>query len=112
MHRTITSWAFRSRHSLSLSCVDHEIDGSSLIPKRSAKHRFRQQIFTAWQHVCAYCASPADTLDHVKPRHKGGATVTNNLVPACRDCNRKKGSEEWLSWYAKQSSTNIHSIPA
>ncbi|NBS68917.1 HNH endonuclease [bacterium] len=80
--------------------MDHQIDGSSLIPKRSAKQRFRQQIFDAWQHRCAYCGESADTLDHVKPRHKGGNTVTSNLVPACRECNRSKGSEDWYAWYA------------
>jgi hypothetical protein len=84
--------------------VDHCIDGANLIPKRSAKHRFRQQIFEAWQHQCAYCGDAADTLDHVKPRHKGGATVTTNLVPACRPCNRKKGSEEWQQWFSQQDS--------
>jgi 5-methylcytosine-specific restriction endonuclease McrA len=84
--------------------VDHCIDGANLIPKRSAKHRFRQQIFEAWQHQCAYCGDAADTLDHVKPRHKGGATVTTNLVPACRQCNRKKGSEEWQQWFNQQDS--------
>jgi 5-methylcytosine-specific restriction endonuclease McrA len=84
--------------------VDHCIDGANLIPKRSAKHRFRQQIFEAWQHQCAYCGDAADTLDHVKPRHKGGATVTSNLVPACRPCNRKKGSEEWQQWFNQQDS--------
>jgi hypothetical protein len=84
--------------------VDHCIDGANLIPKRSAKHRFRQQIFDAWQHQCAYCGDAADTLDHVKPRHKGGATVTTNLVPACRPCNRKKGSEEWQQWFNQQDS--------
>jgi len=84
--------------------VDHCIDGANLIPKRSAKHKFRQQIFDAWQHQCAYCGDAADTLDHVKPRHKGGATVTTNLVPACRPCNRKKGSEEWQQWFNQQDS--------
>jgi 5-methylcytosine-specific restriction endonuclease McrA len=84
--------------------VDHCIDGANLIPKRSAKHRFRQQIFEAWQHQCAYCGDAADTLDHVKPRHKGGATVTTNLVPACRPCNRRKGSEEWQQWFNQQDS--------
>jgi 5-methylcytosine-specific restriction endonuclease McrA len=83
--------------------VDHQIDGTSLVPKRSAKQRFRQQIFEAWQHCCAYCDAAADTLDHVKPRHKGGNTVVSNLVPACRECNRSKGSEEWRKWFSVQS---------
>lgn len=84
--------------------MDHCIDGANLVPKRSAKHKFRQEIFEAWQHQCAYCGEPADTLDHVRPRHKGGATVTTNLVPACRNCNRRKGSEEWREWFNRQDS--------
>jgi 5-methylcytosine-specific restriction endonuclease McrA len=84
--------------------VDHQIDGTSLVPKRSAKQQFRQQIFQAWQYCCAYCDAAADTLDHVKPRHKGGNTVVNNLVPACRECNRSKGSEHWRQWFKLQSS--------
>lgn len=84
--------------------MDHCIDGANLIPKRSAKLKFRQQIFEAWGHQCAYCGEAADTLDHVKPRHKGGATVTTNLVPACRPCNRRKGSEEWQQWFNQQDS--------
>lgn len=84
--------------------MDHCIDGANLIPKRSAKHKFRQQIFEAWEHQCAYCGDAADTLDHVKPRHKGGATVTTNLVPACRPCNRNKGSEEWQQWFNQRDS--------
>jgi 5-methylcytosine-specific restriction endonuclease McrA len=86
------------------SSVDHCIDGSNLIPKRSAKQRFRQQIFEAWNYQCAYCGIEADTLDHVKPRHKGGDTITTNLVPACKDCNRRKGSEDWQEWFKQQES--------
>lgn len=81
----------------------HEIRESVLIPKRAAKRRFRQDIFEAWEHLCAYCAQPgADTLDHVVPKHKGGLTVRRNLVPACSSCNRRKGSEDWRTWFEGQ----------
>ena len=82
--------------------MKHLIDGSRLVSKRNAKHAFRQQIFDAWNGICAYCGVPADTLDHVKPRHRGGNTVADNLVPACRECNRDKGSEDWLNWFSRQ----------
>jgi 5-methylcytosine-specific restriction endonuclease McrA len=82
--------------------MDHRIDGANLIPKRNAKHQFRQRIFDAWQHCCAYCGASADTLDHIKPRHKGGATIVSNLVPACKNCNRCKGSEHWQEWFKNQ----------
>ena len=82
--------------------MDHQIDETQLIPKRSAKNQFRQEIFQAWSYACAYCGISADTLDHVRPRHKGGTTTTFNLVPACKRCNRGKGSTHWLEWYVLQ----------
>lgn len=82
--------------------MDHEIVDSALINKRSAKQRFREQIFSLWDSKCAYCGRPADTLDHVKPRHRGGTTTATNLVPACRACNQHKGSDTWFEWFRSQ----------
>jgi hypothetical protein len=82
---------------------DHQIDGTELLPKRTTKSRFRASIFEYWASCCAYCSEPADTLDHVLPRLKGGLTVAQNLVPACRRCNGAKGSDNWREWFAAQS---------
>jgi len=82
---------------------DHQIDGTELLPKRTTKSRFRASIFEDWGSSCAYCSEPADTLDHVLPRLKGGLTVAQNLVPACRRCNGAKGSDNWREWFAAQS---------
>ena len=81
---------------------DHQIDETELLPKRSTKSRFRARIFAEWSHACAYCSEPADTLDHVVPRLKGGLTVRENLVPACRRCNGDKGSDDWREWFKDQ----------
>lgn len=41
--------------------------------------------------LCAYCAGhEANTLDHIVPHSKGGATDLPNLVAACRKCNEEK----------------------
>jgi 5-methylcytosine-specific restriction endonuclease McrA len=82
---------------------DHLIDETELLPKRTTKSRFRAWIFAEWSHACAYCTKPADTLDHVLPRLKGGLTVAENLVPACRRCNGAKGSDDWRQWFADQA---------
>lgn len=82
---------------------DHLIDETELQPKRISKHRFRSWIFTEWDHACAYCAHPADTLDHVVARVAGGLTVAENLVPACRRCNGAKSSTDWQQWFADQA---------
>ena len=81
---------------------DHQIDETELLPKRTTKHRFRTWIFAEWDHACAYCTKPADTLDHVLARLKGGLTVRENLVPACRRCNGAKGATDWREWFAAQ----------
>lgn len=81
---------------------DHQIDETELLPKRTTKSRFRAWIFAEWNHACAYCTNPADTLDHVLPRLRGGLTVAENLVPACRRCNLAKGSDDWQQWFADQ----------
>jgi 5-methylcytosine-specific restriction endonuclease McrA len=82
---------------------DHLIDETELLPKRLTKSRFRARIFAEWAHLCAYCADPADTLDHVLPRSRGGLTVEENLVPACGRCNGAKGSTDWREWFTAQS---------
>jgi 5-methylcytosine-specific restriction endonuclease McrA len=87
--------------------LDHHIDGSVLCTKQFAKWRFRQGILEAWQHCCAYCGAPARTLDHVRARRRGGATVQRNLVAACGDCNRDKGSQEWTLWFRCQEFWNL-----
>ncbi|ACZ30827.1 HNH endonuclease [Xylanimonas cellulosilytica DSM 15894] len=39
---------------------------------------------------CAYCGGPADTVDHVVPRSRGGDSSWLNLVAACGACNGRK----------------------
>lgn len=45
-------------------------------------------------HRCAYCGRYFDelTLDHVFPVSKGGDHTRGNVVPACVECNSKKGN--------------------
>ncbi|BAL86700.1 putative endonuclease [Actinoplanes missouriensis 431] len=40
--------------------------------------------------VCAYCAGPASTIDHVLPRSRGGRNSWENTVAACGKCNNRK----------------------
>jgi 5-methylcytosine-specific restriction endonuclease McrA len=81
----------------------HHIDDTILIDRRSAKRRFRASILEAWEHRCAYCGKPATTLDHVRPRSKGGETTRQNLISCCASCNSRKGSTDWVEWYREQT---------
>lgn len=38
------------------------------------------------------------TLDHVRPRVKGGSNCERNLFTACRDCNTKRGAKPLSSF--------------
>ena len=76
--------------------------------KGSAKRQFRQSIRYSWGGMCAYCRSNrATTLDHIKPKCKGGNSLRSNLIPACVDCNHSKGSEvNWVAWFERQDFYN------
>jgi len=53
----------------------------------------RQEVFRRDDYTCQYCGMQTRelTLDHVIPRHLGGRHAWDNLVSACRYCNRRKG---------------------
>ncbi len=89
-------------HELDGGYINHAIHGAELVPKKVTKHRFRKQIFEAWDHSCAYCGEPADTLDHVVPRVQGGLTIRKNLLAACRVCNGSKCADPVYQWYRRQ----------
>lgn len=79
---------------------------------KEAKRLWRQSIRDAWNNKCAYCNNPpidlrSLTVDHVRPKSKGGEDKTSNCVPACRSCNHSKGSEEWNQWFRRQAFYSI-----
>lgn len=58
-----------------------------------AKRMWREQIKARDGYQCVYCGSTEDlTIDHIKPRARGGPTTDSNCVTACRACNQAKGS--------------------
>ena len=75
----------------------------SCLSKQVAKRRFKRDIKYGWGGFCAYCrCNRATTLDHLKPKSKGGSSLRSNLIPACLECNHSKGSEPWLVWFQRQ----------
>ena len=77
------------------------------LSKGQAKRKFRKSIKYGWGGLCAYCrCNRATTLDHLKPKSKGGSSLRSNLVPACHSCNHSKGSEHWLHWFERQEFYN------
>ncbi len=54
----------------------------------------RKNVLIRDQYTCQYCDEhfPPSTLtiDHVKPRSRGGTTVWENVATACKKCNAEK----------------------
>ena len=53
-------------------------------------------ILKEYDYKCAYCGKKLidsfdTTRDHIIPLSKGGDNTKENIVPACRSCNCKKG---------------------
>ncbi len=52
----------------------------------------RRAVFARDGNRCAYCQGPAETIDHVIPRSRGGEHIWTNVVAACARCNHLKGN--------------------
>ena len=52
----------------------------------------RREVFLRDSYTCQYCGKSTRelTLDHVIPRHRGGAHAWENVVAACIPCNHRK----------------------
>lgn len=92
-------------------CSDY-VFNMAFLNRREARRHWRAAIKEAWSNCCAYCGKPpiddaSLTIDHVKPKSRGGEDRTSNVIPACRKCNAEKGSEEWISWYRLQDFYSI-----
>ncbi|HWS58226.1 MAG TPA: HNH endonuclease [Actinotalea sp.] len=60
------------------------------VPYRRAVPPTRRTVLARDGHRCAYCAGPAETVDHVHPRSRGGRHEWTNVVAACSRCNHRK----------------------
>lgn len=62
-------------------------------------HSYGCEVKEWWSSLvdpqCFYCDSPATEVEHVVPVSKGGTHELSNLVPACRPCNRRKGTKSF-----------------
>lgn len=65
------------------------------IPRRLKLPCSRRGVLARDRDTCQYCGVQPGraslTIDHVVPRSQGGLTIWDNVVTACRECNRKKG---------------------
>ncbi len=66
------------------------------VPYRLAVPLARRTIMLRDSYTCQYCGARVSkqdaTIDHVVPKVRGGTTAWENVVCACKSCNRRKGS--------------------
>ncbi|TVR25346.1 MAG: HNH endonuclease [Ilumatobacter sp.] len=60
------------------------------VPYRRGTSVSRRGVFARDDHRCQYCGAPADSIDHVMPRSRGGEHIWENVAAACRPCNLSK----------------------
>ena len=56
----------------------------------------RNAIYLMFDRRCAYCGAKITCremqIDHVVPLYNGGADDIDNMLPACRSCNKYKST--------------------
>lgn len=63
--------------------------------KRMVDYRARKREgVTSVGENCVYCGKPANTVDHLIPKSKGGPDKNWNLVPCCKNCNSSKRDKD------------------
>ncbi len=60
------------------------------VPYRVNMALNRRAVFIRDGFRCQYCGGPAESIDHVIPRARGGQHSWDNVVAACRKCNSSK----------------------
>jgi 5-methylcytosine-specific restriction endonuclease McrA len=63
------------------------------VPYRRVVPVTRRAVFGRDGHQCQYCGGPAESLDHVTPKSRGGDHSWENVVACCRPCNVRKGDK-------------------
>lgn len=64
------------------------------VPLRRHGALNKKAVFARDRSSCQYCGNPAESIDHIRPKSRGGLHEWTNVVACCRRCNSKKGA--WL----------------
>lgn len=58
------------------------------------------KVFKRDNYTCRYCGKDGIplTVDHILLWEKGGPSTEDNLVSACRKCNKTRGNTEYGEW--------------
>ena len=95
---TYPDWYINSEK-LTLNVPSVAVTKEYFNPRRYVRFS-RANIYLRDLFQCQYCQDTFDfndlTIDHVKPRSKGGETSWENCVTACKSCNYKKSDKLYV----------------
>jgi len=58
------------------------------------------KVFKRDRYRCRYCGNDDVplTVDHLILWEEGGLSIEENLVAACKKCNKKRGNDDYITW--------------
>jgi hypothetical protein len=70
--------------------------------QRQIDTRVQWNVFRRDAYRCRYCGKDDVplTVDHLVPWEQGGPSVPENLVAACKNCNKTRGNADYDRWLA------------
>jgi 5-methylcytosine-specific restriction endonuclease McrA len=79
-----------------------EISGVEYQQGTLAGYELREYLLEKWNRACAYCGATGVPLrvEHIQSRANGGSNRVSNLCLACERCNRKKGTQDIVTFLA------------
>jgi len=90
-------------YEFTLDGYDYETDS---FPEHMVEPR-RARIYAKTRWQCFYCIkAPAQHLDHMHPKIRGGSDADENMIGACRACNVRKNDrtvEEYRAYLAHRN---------
>lgn len=76
-------------------------------PTRAAIREYKAAME---RDVCAHCRLPADFLDHIESRSRGGANRWWNLSGICRTCNTRKRDLSLLGFLGAETFRPVYNL--
>jgi len=81
---------------------DPEISGVEYQQGTLQGYEVREYLLEKWGRQCVYCDEQHTplTIDHIRPKSRGGSDRVSNLTLACVPCNQRKNNQDVADFLA------------
>ena len=107
LHMTADDWKLLIRQSdlMETEVLEKAADGKlTKVVARKCQRQIEQSVswnvFRRDGYACRYCGNDKVplTVDHLVLWEEGGPSIEENLVAACRRCNKVRGNTQYADW--------------